>query len=125
MADKEKHILIVEDSENILKLLELMLGFEGWKVSSLTSLDTIIENVSQIKPQIILMDMLLSGANGCDACIAIKEDEQLKNIPVIIMSAHPEAHEEAKAAGANGFVAKPFEMNYLIEKIEKAWQGHS
>ncbi|MAM29613.1 MAG: two-component system response regulator [Flavobacteriaceae bacterium] len=120
MSDKKPHILVVEDSDNILEVITLMFDFQGWEVSTRTSLANIIADVKETKPDLILMDMLLSGANGCDACTTIKNDEEISNIPVMIMSAHPEAHREAKNAGANYFIAKPFEMDALISKVKQA-----
>jgi len=125
MSDTKRHILIIEDSINILQLLEMMLEFEDWKVSTLKSLDNILDNVNTIKPDIILSDMLLSGANGCDACAEIKNQEHLKQIPYIIMSAHPEAHIDAKNAGADYFIDKPFEMAQMVGMLNKAWEERS
>ena len=124
MEEKKTHILIVEDSENILTVIKLMFELQGWNVSERTNLTTIIDDVKQIKPDLILMDMLLSGANGCDACKMIKQDNEIKKIPLIIMSAHPKAHQEANDAGANYFIAKPFEMDQIIGKVQQALDEH-
>ncbi len=120
MSNKKPHILVVEDSENILEVISLMFDFQGWDVSTRTSLTTILADVKEVKPDFILMDMLLSGANGCDACTAIKNENDIPDIPVMIMSAHPDAHREALEAGANYFIAKPFEMDALIHKVTEA-----
>ena len=120
MTEEKPHILVVEDSENILEVIKLMFDFQGWQVTTRDSLVTIVKDVKEIKPDLILMDMLLSGANGCDACAAMKKEADISGIPVMIMSAHPEAHKEAKNAGADYFIAKPFEMDSLIEKIKEA-----
>ncbi|ANH60258.1 response regulator [Dokdonia donghaensis] len=113
-------ILIVEDSENILELLELMVEFQEWKSARLKNLDNFIDHVASIKPDVVLMDMLLSGANGCDACIALKAAEAYRDIPVIMMSAHPEAQRESIDAGADYFIGKPFEMEDMISLLKKA-----
>ena len=67
MSDKKPHILVVEDSDNILEVITLMFDFQGWEVSTRTSLANIIADVKETKTDLILMVMLLSGANGCDA----------------------------------------------------------
>ena len=123
MSTKKPHILVVEDSENILEVISLMFDFQGWQVSTRESLKNIIEDVKEVKPDLILMDMLLSGANGCDACAEIKAHSEIPETPIMIMSAHPEAHREAKNAGANSFIAKPFEMDALIAKVKQTLQG--
>ncbi len=115
--EKQAHILIVEDSENILSLLELMLDVNGWKISSRDNADNIIEHLESVKPDLILMDMLLSGSNGCDACQKIKLTPQTRHIPIIMMSAHPSGELSASGAGADYFIGKPFEMEELIDLI--------
>ncbi|MEO8590402.1 MAG: response regulator [Flavobacteriales bacterium] len=55
------------------------------------------------------MDMLLSGVNGCDVCRVLKAKEDLRAIPVLMISAHPGAQKECLAAGADAFMAKPIE----------------
>ncbi|RMA66392.1 response regulator [Ulvibacter antarcticus] len=117
MEKQKAHILIVEDSENILSLLELMLDINGWKVSSRDNTVDIIEHLQLIKPNLILMDMLLSGSNGCDACRLIKMTPKTRHIPIVMMSAHPSGELESSGAGADYFISKPFEMDELIELI--------
>ncbi|WP_194852431.1 response regulator [Nonlabens antarcticus] len=120
MKNKVPKILIVEDSENILEMLELMFEIQGWESAKLKNLNDFVDHVASIAPDIILMDMLLSGANGCDACRTLKSDDAYKEIPIIMMSAHPEARTETTNAGADFFLDKPFEINDLISKIETA-----
>lgn len=120
MIETTPTILIVEDSENILDLLELMVELQGWKSARLKNLDDFINHVAHLKPDLILMDMLLSGANGCDACITLKASDLYNQIPVVMMSAHPEAHIDSKNAGANYFIGKPFEMEQMIGLLKKA-----
>ncbi|PKA82433.1 two-component system alkaline phosphatase synthesis response regulator PhoP [Ulvibacter sp. MAR_2010_11] len=117
MTNQTTQILIIEDSENILSLLELMLDLQGWKISGRDNVDNIIEALTTNKPDLILMDMLLSGANGCDACKLIKMTPATRHIPVIMMSAHPSGQLDCIGAGADFFIPKPFEMNDLIEAI--------
>lgn len=125
MINETPTVLIVEDSKNILELLELMVEFEGWNSKSLTNLVDFMVNVQNFCPDVILMDMLLSGSNGCDACREIKANDSLREIPVIMMSAHPQAHKESKEAGADYFIDKPFEMEDMIAVIKKSLSVNS
>jgi DNA-binding response OmpR family regulator len=118
MSKANPLILIVEDSENILDLLELMVELQGWKSSSLKNIDHFMEAVEEVRPDVILMDMLLSGANGCDACRAVKNSDSHKHTPVVMMSAHPEAAIETREAGADYFIDKPFDMEQMISLLE-------
>lgn len=125
MNKENPHILIVEDSENILDLLELMVEFQGWQSSSLKNLDNFMESVQKIKPDLILMDMLLSGSNGCEACRELKKSDAHRDIPVVMMSAHPEASVETKNAGADYFISKPFDMEQMVGLLETCLSEHS
>ncbi|QNJ97013.1 response regulator [Constantimarinum furrinae] len=119
MKKSTAHILIIEDSENILSLLQLMLEIKGWQISGRDNVNNIISDLQQMNPNLILMDMLLSGANGCDACKLIKSTPATRRIPIVMMSAHPAGKLECIGAGADYFIGKPFEMNELIAVISE------
>jgi CheY-like chemotaxis protein len=119
MEKNTAHILIIEDSENILSLLKLMLDIQGWKISGRDNINDIIQDLERTHPNLILMDMLLSGANGCDACKLIKATPSTRHIPVVMMSAHPSGELECIGAGADYFIGKPFEMEDLITLISE------
>ena len=64
------------------------------------------------------MDMLLSGVNGTDLCVDLKKNPSTSRIPVIMISAHPNAKEICLEAGADEFISKPFDMNDILSKID-------
>jgi CheY-like chemotaxis protein len=68
-------------------------------------------------PQLILVDVLLSGRDGREIVKHLKSQDETKHIPVIMFSAHPSAEETAKKAGAEDFLAKPFDIDVLLAKI--------
>lgn len=114
-----KTVLIVDDNPHILEAIELILTNENYTVHSLVKADGIIEKVKKLKPDVILLDLLLSGKNGQDITSQLKSLPNTKNIPVIIISAHPSAEKAAKQAGADAFVAKPFDIEDLLSVIQK------
>ena len=65
------------------------------------------------------MDMLLSGVNGTDICAELKENSSTSHIPVMMISAHPNAKEICLQAGADEFISKPFDMQDILSKISK------
>ena len=69
-------------------------------------------------PDLLLLDIWMSGEDGRDICKKLKQSELTKNIPVIMVSASKDIKESALAAGADDFLAKPFEMNELLGKIK-------
>jgi len=119
MKSVKKKILIVDDDPDILAFIQAMLEEAGYVVVT-TDKSENLETISvDDLPDLFLLDMLLSGRDGRRIARQLKSQERTKHIPVIIFSAHPVAKEEAKAAGADDFIAKPFEMDELLAKIGK------
>lgn len=113
-----KKILIVDDDVAILDSLGLLLDFEGFDVKAFDRGSEVFKCIdTSCKPDAILLDMWLSEEDGRDICKQLKEQENTKNIPVIIMSASRGLEHTAVESGADAFVAKPFEIDEIIEKI--------
>ncbi|MEG2079179.1 response regulator [Chryseobacterium sp.] len=111
-------IVVLDDSPAIVDSIELMMELEGLSISKFYKGTDMLDalNVKE-KPKVILMDMWLSGEDGRDICRYIKADEYLKDIPVVIMSASRGLGQSALDAGANDFIAKPFDMEDIIERL--------
>jgi DNA-binding response OmpR family regulator len=74
--------------------------------------------VHAFEPDLIVLDVLLSGVDGRIICKKLKHSPESKHIPIIMFSAHPGAQKNMKDFGADDFLPKPFESNKLIERIE-------
>jgi len=70
-------------------------------------------------PDLILLDVLLSGKDGREIVKQLKSQEETKSIPIIMFSAHPSAEKTAREAGADDFVAKPFHIDFLLAVVAK------
>ena len=114
-----KKILLIDDNEHIVEAVTLILTTEDYDVISFTEIKDIIKEVKKIKPDLILLDLLLSGGNGKDATTLLKNDKATGNIPIIIISAHPSAKTAAMEAKADAFLAKPFDIAVLLALVEK------
>lgn len=115
--EENAKILVVDDDSGIGEMLKTLLEFYGYEVivteKPLETQDLILQH----NIDIILLDMLISGVNGTDVCTEIRENPETQDTPVLMMSALHDAGPKCKEAGANDFIAKPFEMEDLIEKI--------
>src|SRR5207245_4606433 len=119
MQNKKKRILVVDDEQDILEFLKIILEEDGYTVDT-TDKDDYQEKLNNdILPDLILLDMLLSGKDGREIVKYLKMQEKTKHIPIILFSAHPSAQGFAKQAGADDFVEKPFEIDVLLNKIAK------
>lgn len=114
-----KRILVVDDDQDILEALSVILSMDNYDVVGTTRGEEAFDKVSGKKPDLILLDVLLSGIDGRDICRKLKTQLTTKNIPIIMISAHPDAAWSTKKAGADCFVAKPFDIDDLLSRIEK------
>lgn len=113
----KKKILIADDDPAILEALKLMLEDAGYEVETTVNGET-VQTVKENFPDLILLDIWMSGMDGRDICAYLKSQELTRHIPIIMISANKDAMQIAKDAGADDFIAKPFEMNDLIARIK-------
>jgi CheY-like chemotaxis protein len=76
--------------------------------------------MEEVQPDLVLMDMLLSGADGREVCRNFKVNKQFSQVPVIMISALPDAAASCIESGADYFLGKPFEMKDLFQTVQSA-----
>jgi len=121
MTKWQKKILVVDDNPDILLALQTVLEDAGYNVEVSEQIQNIplaTRDVSDL-PDVLLLDMLLSGQDGRKITKQLKSQDSTKHIPIILFSAYPSAEYDAQLAGANGFIAKPFDIDVLLGKIEQ------
>lgn len=112
----QKKILVADDDPGILDAIEMMLEFEGYQVSSTSDGSTILD-LKDNYPDLLLLDVWMSGQDGRDICKELKRRKSTKNIPVILVSASTDLKKSARESGADDFLEKPFNMTDLLNKI--------
>ena len=112
-----KKILVVDDEPDILEFIQVILEEEGYGVLTSDKGEFLEQLHNGGLPDLILVDVLLSGKDGREIVKHLKSQEETKHIPVIMCSAHPSAEQTAREAGAEDFIAKPFEIDLLLTKI--------
>ena len=112
-------ILIIDDDPDILEPLSLLLEGEGYRVETTTQADQTYGKVEKFRPSVILLDILMSGVDGRTICRKLKEKKATKQIPIIMMSAHPTAQADSNGCGADDFIAKPFDLDTLLTMVKK------
>src|ERR1700759_1190279 len=113
-----KKILLVDDDPAILDSISLLLEFEGYQVVATSNTSALLTMETDL-PDLLLLDIWMSGADGLDICKQLKQKSATKNIPIVLISASREIEKSAKDAGANDFLSKPFEVDDLIQKVER------
>lgn len=115
-----KKILVIDDDADILDAIKLILEFEGYTVEPvLQKHGDLMRLVTADPPQLILMDVLLSGNDGRQLTRRLKSDTVTKSIPVILISAHPNVRRSSLESGADEFLAKPFDMDKLLDLVSR------
>jgi CheY-like chemotaxis protein len=117
MNSTQKKILIVDDDPDIVLALATMLEDAGYVVVTTDESGCLEHFHERDLPNMILLDMLLSGLDGREIARQLKGQSTTQHIPILMLSAHPSAEQEAKAAGAGDFLAKPFELDELLAKV--------
>ena len=112
-------ILVVDDDPDISMMLKLMLEFKGFDVRITERPNETYNILQKDSFDLVIMDMLLSGVNGTDICAELKKNDTTSGIPLIMISAHPNAREICLQAGADDFISKPFDMQDILAKISK------
>ena len=117
---QKKRILLIEDEEDIAALIKLQAELSGYKLH--VEVDGIngFRAIEREKPDLVVLDLMLPGMNGYDLCRKIKATTELRNIPVIILSAKSEELDVLLGLelGADDYVAKPFSPKILISRIK-------
>lgn len=121
---KNKTILLVDDNLDILEAVQYLLEDAGHTVIPVENGEYLDNLDTKNLPDLILLDMLLSGKDGGEIAYRLKQDKATKHIPIIMVSAHPSAKEAAKKSGADDFIAKPFDIEQLLTMIEKYLQAN-
>lgn len=116
MAGRQKRVLVVDDDPDILDAIRFTLEDEGYAVTT-TEKGEYAENLLDGNcglPDLIILDVLLSGKDGRTICRQLKSRDDTRHIPIIMISAHPDARESSRGVGADAFLAKPWNLDELL-----------
>ena len=114
-----KRILILDDDPDTLEAIKEILSYSGFEVKTAPSSDPLNETIAEYDPHLLLIDMLLQGKNGGDICKALKLSEKTADLKIILISAYPGLTGAHAKYLCNDFIAKPFDMNVLIDKVNQ------
>ena len=114
------NILVIEDEPDIRRNLEYNLGREGFKASSVGSLDEANEKLKSKKFDLILLDLMLPDGSGLDLCKKIKSNSETETTPIIILTAKDDEVDKVVGfeLGADDYVTKPFSVRELMLRIK-------
>ena|ERR1017187_9044065 len=123
MGDTKKKILVADDNPAILDALKIMLEEEGYEVETTVDGAT-AQDMKGHLPDLLLLDIWMSGIDGRDICKHLKSAAATKHIPVTMISATKDIEQIAKDSGADDFISKPFQMENLLAIVAKYVSRH-
>lgn len=106
------HILVVDDDRVIRELVVAALEVEGYRVSSATDVPSGLAKFWSMSPNLVLLDLLMPGDGVVFAARVIE-----RKVPIVVMSGRPDGRRLADQIGADGFLAKPFEIDDLLATV--------
>ena len=114
-------VLIVEDEKDAVEMYRIVLEVEGYQVVVAYTLPAAVKELEKGKPDLVLLDVVLRGSSGLDLCEKIRQDEELADLPIVIISNLVSQEDIAAglAAGANAYLTKPISQNELLEAVRE------
>jgi CheY-like chemotaxis protein len=117
-ALQRRRILVADDDAAIVDAVQLILEDAGYEVSAATD-GAVVGTVLREPPDLLLLDIWMSGASGQAICRELKANPATKRIPIVMFSANRDLAAIAASAGADGVLGKPFDLSELLDVIEK------
>ncbi len=119
MNNSQSTILVLDDEPDLLELLSAILTGAGYYVQSVQTAEDMESSLKEGNlPNLLILDLLLAGNHGGELVHHLKDDENTRDIPILMVSAHPSAEKEAHARGADAFLAKPFDVDDFLALVE-------
>jgi CheY-like chemotaxis protein len=120
-----KTLLLADDSVTIQKVVGISFANEDVRIVTVDNGDDAVKRAKEIRPDIVLADVVMPGKSGYEVCAALKGDPALAHIPVLLLTGTFETFDEDRAAraGADGHITKPFEAQALVELVNARLQG--
>ena len=122
MKMKKKTIMIIDDEANLIKLVTDVLETEKYEVISCTNGVDALKLLDSVKPDLVILDIMMPYMSGMEVLQKIRENPQTKDLTVILLTVVPKGEislEEMKRLGVEQFISKPFEIEQLVKIINK------
>ncbi|WP_432713113.1 response regulator transcription factor [Pedobacter sp.] len=114
-----KRIHVLEDDTDIRYIIEFLLKDEGYELQLSSSFAELKEKLKDSLPDLFILDVMLPDGDGSEICSDLKGDLFTKHIPIIVMSANDQNKNKSMEAGADDYIQKPFDIDYIVTRIDK------
>jgi CheY-like chemotaxis protein len=116
-----RRILLADDSLTIQKVVELTFADTEYEVVAVSSGDELMQRLGEVRPDLVICDVIMPGRDGYDVCQEIKSSSQFLHLPVILLTGtfEPFDRDRAIAVGCSEIITKPFEAKKLVDAVER------
>jgi two-component system, OmpR family, response regulator VicR len=122
MAEVKRNVVCIEDEPEMIDLIRLILGRRGFELTGAMGGREGLEAIRRVKPDLVLLDLMMPDMDGWDVYQQMKADDDLKDIPVIIVTAKAQSIDKVLGlhiAKVDDYVTKPFGPQELLQSVEK------
>ena len=124
-AESQPCVLVIDDDPRSLKLMTIVLGKAGYRVATASDGLAGLECLAMERPQVVLVDLLMPGIDGFEFCRRVRARPDLADLPLMLLTAMAsmEVQQQARNAGVNSIMAKPFDRAELLECLARLQDG--
>lgn len=117
----KRHVMVVDDDPDALALMEKILSDDGFELIKVSNATEVGLKAAQLSPDLILLDFLMPEINGFEVCKALRENEMTRSIPIMAVTCLSKERdiERIFACGADEYLAKPFKVDQLLDKVRE------
>ena len=121
MTPTKKKILVVDDEKALVSLVTLHMQMAGYEVFFANDGWSALDICKRDKPDLVILDLMLPKLNGWEVCRRIREDDSIKDIAVLMLSARSEVDDKVRGfnVGADDYVTKPFSPKELVARVKR------
>jgi CheY-like chemotaxis protein len=118
LAMSRPRVLLADDDPRVVSVVSRYLDLEGYDVTTVSDGETAVTTATRDCPDLIILDIMMPGIDGIEACRRIRANPATAQTPVLMFSALSEEAEAARLAGADGMLPKPFNLPALAEAVK-------
>ncbi len=125
MAEEKKKVVCIEDEPEMIDLVKLILGRKGFELTGAMGGREGLDAIRRVKPDLVLLDLMMPDMDGWEVYQQMKADSELKNIPVIVVTAKAQSIDKILGlhiAKVDDYVTKPFGPQELLQSVERVLQ---
>ena len=114
---RKKTVMIADDNQGILDVMRVILENKDYIVVTTNDGRDVLKMKAPL-PDLLFLDLMLSGTDGRDLCRELKSNKKSRDLPILMLSANSELEAISEACGADGYLSKPFDMNDMLDLVD-------